>query len=57
MTEVSEKPVVSKQAHVVEEVSLIEQSGERDVTVSGTVRRQDVTVEEIDGKSGKAKTA
>jgi stress response protein YsnF len=57
MTEVSEKPVVSKQAHVVEEVSLIKQSGERDVTVSGTVRRQDVTVEEIDGKSGKAKTA
>jgi hypothetical protein len=42
---------------VVEEVSLSKQSGERDVTVSGTVRRQDVTVEEIDGKSGKAKTA
>jgi len=58
MTEVSEKPVVSKQAHVVEEVSLSKQSGERDVTVSGTVRRQDVTVEDIDGKAGKAaKTA
>jgi len=57
MTEVSEKPVVSKQAHVVEEVSLTKQSGERDVTVSGTVRRQDVTVEEIDGKSSKPKTA
>jgi stress response protein YsnF len=57
MTEVSEKPVVTKQAHVVEEVALSKQSGERDVTVSGTVRRQDVTVEEIDGKSGKAKTA
>jgi stress response protein YsnF len=57
MTEVSEKPVVSKQAHVIEEVSLTKQSGERDVTVSGTVRRQDVTVEEIDGKSGKNKTA
>jgi stress response protein YsnF len=52
--------VVSKQAHVVEEVSLSKQSGERDVTVSGTVRRQDVKVEEIDGKPGKsggAKTA
>src|SRR3954467_5951713 len=57
MTEVSEKPVVSKQAHVIEEVALTKQSGERDVTVSGTVRRQDVTVEEIDGKSGKNKTA
>jgi stress response protein YsnF len=57
MTEVSEKPVVSRQAHVVEEVSLTKHSGERDVTVSGTVRRQDVTVEEISGKSGKAKTA
>jgi stress response protein YsnF len=58
MTATTEKPVVSKQAHVVEEVSLSKQSGERNVTVSGTVRRQDVTVEEIDGKAGKAaKTA
>ena len=58
MTATTEKPVVSKQAHVVEEVSLSKQSGERDVTVSGTVRRQDVMVEEIDGKAGKAaKTA
>jgi stress response protein YsnF len=54
MTATTEKPVVSKQAHVVEEVSLSKQSGERDVTVSGTVRRQDVTVEDIDGKSDKA---
>jgi stress response protein YsnF len=53
MTATTEKPVVSKQAHVVEEVSLSKQSGERDVTVSGTVRRQDVTVEEIDGKAAK----
>ena len=51
MTATTEKPVVSKQAHVVEEVSLSKQSGERDVTVSGTVRRQDVKVEEIDSKS------
>ncbi|GEO43487.1 hypothetical protein SAE02_76350 [Skermanella aerolata] len=55
MTEVSEKPVVSKQAHVVEEVSLSKNSGEREVTVSDTVRRQDVTVEEIDGKSSTGK--
>ena len=51
MTATTEKPVVSKQAHVVEEVSLSKQSGERDVTVSGTVRRQDVTVEEIERRS------
>src|SRR3954464_14106906 len=58
VTATTEKPVVSKQAQVVEEVSLSKQSGEREVTVSGTVRRQDVTVEEIDGKAGKAaKTA
>jgi stress response protein YsnF len=48
---VSEKPVVSKQAHVVEEVALSKHSGEREVTVSGTVRRQDVKVEEIDRKT------
>jgi ACT domain-containing protein len=52
MTETREKPVVSKQAHVVEEVVLTKQSGEREVTVSGTVRRQDVKVEDIGGKSG-----
>ena len=52
MTETREKPVVSKQAHVVEEVVLTKHSGEREVTVSGTVRRQDVTVEDIGGKSG-----
>lgn len=55
MIEVSEKPVVSKQAHVIEEVSLSKQAGEREVTVSDTVRRQDVTVEEIDGRSGTGK--
>jgi stress response protein YsnF len=57
VTATTEKPVVSKQAHVVEEVALTKQSGQREQTVSGTVRRQDVTVEEIDGKSGKAKNA
>src|SRR3954447_23085128 len=57
MTATTEKPVVSKQAHVVEEVALSKQSGQREETVSGTVRRQDVKVEEINGKSGKAKNA
>jgi len=56
MTETREKPVVSKQAHVVEEVVLTKHSGEREVTVSGTVRRQDVTVEDIEGKSGGGKS-
>jgi stress response protein YsnF len=52
MVEITEKPVVSRQAHVIEEVSLSKKSGEREVTVKGTVRRQDVTVEDIDAKSG-----
>jgi hypothetical protein len=52
MVEITEKPVVSRQAHVVEEISLSKKSGEREVTVKGTVRRQDVTVEDIDAKSG-----
>jgi stress response protein YsnF len=51
----TEKPVVSKEAHVVEEVSLSKNSGERDVTVSGTVRRQDVTVEDVDRKAKSSK--
>jgi stress response protein YsnF len=51
VTETKEKPVVSKQAHVVEEVALTKQSGQREETISGTVRRQDVKVEEIDQKS------
>jgi stress response protein YsnF len=55
VTAFTEKPVVSKEAHVVEEVSLSKNSGERDVTVSGTVRRQDVNVEDIDVKAKTSK--
>jgi stress response protein YsnF len=51
MTETKEKPVVSKQARVVEEVALSKQSGQREQTVSGTVRRQDVKVEDVDRKA------
>ena len=51
VTETKEKPVVYKQAHVVEEVALSKQSGQREETVSGTVRRQDVKVEEVDQKA------
>jgi stress response protein YsnF len=57
MVEITEKPVVSRQAHVIEEVSLSKKSGEREVTVKGTVRRQDVTVEDIDAKSGGSRRA
>jgi stress response protein YsnF len=55
VTATTEKPVVSKQAHVVEEVGLTKQSGQREETVSGTVRRQDVKVEEVDSKAGSSK--
>ena len=55
VTAFTEKPVVSKEAHVVEEVSLSKNSGERDVTVGGTVRRQDVTVEDVDLKAKSSK--
>jgi stress response protein YsnF len=55
VTETKEKPVVSKQAQVVEEVALTKQSGQREETISGTVRRQDVKVEEIDQKSGSSR--
>jgi hypothetical protein len=40
---------------VVEEVGLTKQSGQREETVSGTVRRQDVKVEGVDSKSGSSK--
>jgi stress response protein YsnF len=55
VTATTEKPVVSKQAHVVEEVALSKQSGQREQTVSGTVRRQDVKVEEVDQKAGSSR--
>jgi stress response protein YsnF len=55
VTATTEKPVVSKQAHVVEEVALNKQSGQREETVSGTVRRQDVKVEEADQKAGSSR--
>jgi stress response protein YsnF len=55
VTATTEKPVVSKQAHVVEEVALSKQSGQREETVSGTVRRQDVKVEEVNQKAGSSR--
>ena len=48
LTETAEEAVVSKQARVVEEVSLAKQVGERTETVQDTVRRTKVEVERID---------
>lgn len=47
LTERSEEAVVSKQARVVEEVSIGKTVEERDQVVSDTVRRTDVDVEQI----------
>jgi uncharacterized protein (TIGR02271 family) len=49
LTERSEEAVVGKQARVVEEVEIGKQVTEREETVSDTVRRTDVEVEEING--------
>jgi stress response protein YsnF len=57
MTTTSERPVVSKEARVTEEVALRKQAGERQETVRETVRRSDVEVETISqpAKGGKGK--
>ncbi len=49
MTETAEEPVVSKQARVVEEVTLHKEVRERDETIHDTVRRADVVVEPTSG--------
>ena len=49
MTEIVEEPVVSKQARVVEEVTLHKEVREREETVRDTVRRSDVEVESTSG--------
>jgi uncharacterized protein (TIGR02271 family) len=49
VTETAEVPVVSKEAHVVEEVVVGKTATDRVETVSDTVRRTDVEVEEIPG--------
>jgi stress response protein YsnF len=48
MTETAEEAVVSKTAHVVEEVSLRKTGTDRVETVRDTVRRQQVEVEKTD---------
>jgi len=49
VTETSEIPVVSKEAHVVEEVVAGKTATDRTETITDTVRRTDVEVEEIPG--------
>ncbi len=56
VTEHAEVPVVSKQARVVEEVSLGKEVNERNETVRDTVRSTEVDVEDITGKSGSSAT-
>ena len=57
VTATSERPVVSKQARVTEEVALRKTAGERQENVRDTVRRSDVDVEDTkqQPKSGKDK--
>ena len=50
MTERAEVPVVSKQARVVEEVSLGKQVSEHTETVRDTVRKTEVDIEDLPGK-------
>jgi uncharacterized protein (TIGR02271 family) len=51
MREQAEVPVVGKEARVVEEVSIGKEVEERNETVSGTVRKTDVEVEEINAET------
>jgi len=54
VTEQAEEAVVAKQARVVEEVVVSKETGERVETVTDTVRRADVTVEQVPGTGAKA---
>ena len=47
VTATSERPVVSKEAHVTGEVALRKQTGEREEVVRDTLRRKDVEVETV----------
>ena len=53
LTENSERPVVTKNARVVEEVSLGKEVTERDETIRDTVRHTEVDTEKLDGDINK----
>ena len=57
MVEHGEVPVVSKQARVVEEVSLSKEVNERDETITDTVRKTEVDVEQTKGNETKTTDA
>jgi len=54
LSEVDEEPVVSKQARVVEEVTIFKDVEEHAATIRDTVRRTDVNVEQLSGESPSA---
>jgi len=56
MTETAEVPVVTKEARVVEEVSLGKEVNERTETVSDTVRKTEVDVEDLGTETNVNKT-
>ncbi|GAB3200237.1 stress response protein YsnF [Pontibacter aydingkolensis] len=53
MTEHAEKPIVNKQARVVEEVRLGKEVEQREETVRGTERKTDVEVDKLNPRSDK----
>ncbi len=57
MTETSEEAVVSKTAHVYEEVGLRKEVSDRVETVKDTVRKEEVEIEQIPGKTAAATQA
>jgi len=56
MTEIGEEPVVSKQARVVEEVTLHKDVAERDATIRDTLKRTDVEVQPTSGAAAMAQS-
>jgi uncharacterized protein (TIGR02271 family) len=57
MTETSEEAVVSKTAHVVEEVNLRKEVTDRVETVKDTLRRDEVEIEKVPGESAGTRAA
>ncbi len=53
VTRMTEEPVVSKRARVVEEVVINKEVGERTENISDTVRRTEVEVRDLEGRGGK----
>ena len=56
LREHAEVPVVSKEARIVEEVSLGKETNERSETIRDTVRKTEVDVENIEGSTKKTST-